>query len=180
MGLLFLGFSYGCTSTSQLAGVSVGENIILPANSRMAHWQKSTVEVADYELTLWQSSEGGMTDEFSLRTSFDKPRTLDNYRKLMDSAGVSNCVKFSSNLLDNPKQTTHPTLFWQVDCQLASGMQLHRLYLIIQGDEKFYHLQRNWESSVANTDLTWWQDYFRSVYVCNTNHQSQPCQATIK
>lgn len=168
-GLLIL---FACSSTN--TRLLTGENIVLPKNDKIANWKESTIDMKDYQLTLWQSLRGDLSDSFSLRIN-NQQEDLAVYRKLIDSAGGSQCQQFSSELLDYPNSTDYPALFWLADCQKADGTKLQRLYLILKGKDKFYHLQRNWENSLVNTDVMWWQQYFTRVYVCNTNDQPTTC-----
>lgn len=167
-------FIAACTSTS-----GGGEQLVLADNAQVASslrsWKKSTVEVADYQLTMWQSEAGNRSDNFSIRESFDKPRDLASYRRLTDSAGASNCVSFDSQTLDYTGSSQNPTMLWTADCQLPNdGGRLQRLYLVIVGDTKFYHLQRNWQGNVTPQALALWQQYFNAAYVCDNKAQTCP------
>lgn len=178
IGWLVLIFCGACTSIDSITGLPVGENIIIPFDESIADWQEFTLDDGRYQFTLWQSPQQGFADSYSLSVGYDEVKTsteMTEFRELMDAAGKSQCDNYSSKEIDYENSTSYPALFWLFDCQNIDGSKAKILHLIIQGNDNFYHLQKNWQYDFSESKVIKWQAQLAGTYVCNTQDDPPTC-----
>lgn len=179
LGLLCVAAVLGaCTSIDELTGLPVGENIIIPFAEDITDWQEFSLDDAYYQLTMWQSPDEGFANSYSLSVGLDEQKTpteLADFRQLMDSAGIAQCDNYRSDEIYLPPNNRYPTLFWLFSCDNINGTKARILHLIMQGEDNFYHLQKNWQYQFTDADIAAWKSQFSGAYLCNTYDNPPTC-----
>lgn len=164
-----------CTSIDELTGLPTGENIIIPFDDKIADWQEFSLEDGNYQFTLWQSPSRGFADSYSLSVAHNEDKKLTEFRQLMDSSGKAQCDNYTSDEVYYPPNKRYPALLWLFSCDNIDGTKAKILHLALQGEDNFYHLQKNWQYNFSEADVVYWKDQFSGAYLCNTEDVLPSC-----
>jgi hypothetical protein len=157
------------------AGQHRGENLLQTFPIPEDGWEMARKEDGQEESVRWQRSEG--KDRFITtvrRGSGNYPAS--RFRRASDDAGEANCKDFQSTTIDDTEVNGYERQMWKALCNRAERDPLVVLHLYITGRDSGYYLHRTWHGEPPESTLEEWENYLKSVSVCDTRaRRKAPC-----
>jgi hypothetical protein len=156
-------------------GYGRGENLRLPAQMPGKSWQVRRGREDQTDVSEW--TQPGSPGVFVVRVMREGPGPNPaDFRRMAEQGGNPACLTETSDTLDESAAGGTPRLLWLKTCSTRDAKHLANLLLYLRGADAHYLLIRRWGAAPQDAELRQWEDYLRSVALCDTRSgHGAPC-----
>lgn len=152
-----------------------GENLILPKLAMLKDWQQFDKQQAGFRSTMWQKPGEMWVDSYAVTIAMLDTQSLQLKRAHIDQPGIGRCDVFVSERLEHPRTAHYSGLYWQTTCLINGRITTRMMHLMIQGKERFYHIQKAWGKGAGVEDMQSWKRHFQGTYLCDSSIGKNQC-----